>query len=90
MSMAWKYSTPGLLFAAAKAPLAVAQKKTALDYAFEVAQCIRVEAVTLEIETFFDRYIHDSEAGFIDMGMNEYEYNGIGIVKFRTVYKGND
>lgn len=89
MNMAWKYSTPGMLVAAVKAPFAAAQEKNSLDHAFEVAQSIRVESVTPEIQTFFDRYIHDSEAGFIAMGMNEYAYNGIGIVKFRTVYKGN-
>jgi len=36
------------------------------------------------------RYVHDSMAGFISMGMNEYASNGIGIAKFRTVFKGND
>jgi hypothetical protein len=29
-------------------------------------------------------------AGFIDMGMNEYQLNGIGLTKFRTVFKGSD
>jgi len=29
-------------------------------------------------------------AGFIDMGMDEYQMNSIGILKFRTVFKGND
>lgn len=55
-----------------------------------VAKAIKTEAVTPEIEKFFDSYVHDSMAGFIDMGMNEYKLNGIGIAKFRTTFKGND
>lgn len=55
-----------------------------------VAKKINVRALSPEIETFFDHYIHDSMAGFVDMGMNEYSLNGIGITKFRTVFKGND
>lgn len=59
-------------------------------HAIEVARRIDAKAVTSEMETFFDKYIHDSMAGFIDMGMNEYKLNGIGLTKFRTVFKGND
>ena len=57
---------------------------------YQVAKAIDTKKLTPEIETFFDKYIHDSMAGFIAMGMNEYQFNGIGIVKFRSVYKGND
>ncbi|MBK1616420.1 hypothetical protein CKO44_23545 [Rubrivivax gelatinosus] len=71
-------------------PAFVAVGKNPMQHAFEVAQSINVEAVTPEIQTFFDRYIHDSQAGFIDMGMDEYQRNGIGFVKFRTVFKGAD
>lgn len=56
----------------------------------DVARGIDTRAVTLEIETFFDRYLHDSMAGFIGMGMNEFALNHIGFAKFRTVFKGND
>lgn len=59
-------------------------------HAIEVAKRIDVDAVTAPVETFFDRYIHDSMAGFIGLNMDEYKHNGIGIVKFRTVFKGND
>lgn len=59
-------------------------------HAIEVAKRIEVRAVSPEMEAFFDKYIHDSMAGFIDMGMNEYKLNNIGIAKFRTVFKGND
>jgi hypothetical protein len=58
--------------------------------AIQVAKRIDVHAVNPEVEQFFDRYVHDSMAGFIDMGMDEYALNGIGFVKFRTVFKGND
>lgn len=66
-------------------PPTVAEK-----HAIQVAQRIDPNRTTPAIETFFDRYIHDSMAGFIDMGMNEYAANGIGLAKFRTVFKGND
>jgi len=66
-------------------------KPQALDcHLISVAKAIKTEALTPEIEKFFDHYIHDSMAGFIDMGMNEYKLNGIGIAKFRTTFKGND
>lgn len=55
----------------------------------DVARAIDVKALTPAIETFLDRYIHDSMAGFMGM-LNEYLGNGIGFVKFRTVFKGND
>ena len=87
-NLAWNYG-PGMLVAMVKAPFALAQKRNSMEHAFEVAQHINVEAVTPEVETFFDRYIHDSVAGFMAMGMDEYAFNGIGITKFRTVYKGN-
>lgn len=58
-------------------------------HAIQVAKRIDTHAIKPGIEHFFDRYIHDSMAGFIDK-INEYGANGIGIVKFRTVYKGHD
>jgi len=70
---------------AAGLPMSLADK-----HAIEVAKRIDAKAVTTEMEVFFDKYIHDSMAGFIDMGMNEYKLNGIGLTKFRTVFKGND
>lgn len=60
------------------------------NHAIRVAKQIDARSVTPEMEVFFDRYIHDSMAGFIDMGMDEYQMNSIGILKFRTVFKGND
>ena len=56
----------------------------------EVAERINVLDVSPAIERFCERYIHDSMAGFIGMGLDEYAANNIGIVKFRTVFKGND
>jgi hypothetical protein len=66
------------------------QKKLSFEYALEVANSINLEKVTPEVETFFDNYIHDSMAGFIGFGMDEFKYNGIGIVKFRTIYKSTN
>jgi len=58
-------------------------------HTIEVAKRIDVGAVTPEVERFFDHYLHDSMAGFSEK-LNEYTKNGIGFVKFRTVFKGND
>lgn len=58
-------------------------------HAINVAKRINVKSVTPEIERFFDAYIHDSMAGFIEQ-LDEYKSNGIGLCKFRTVFKGND
>lgn len=60
------------------------------QHAIAVAKRIDTRAVTPEMETFFDKYIHDSMAGFIETGINEYALNGLGMTKFRTVFKGND
>ena len=55
-----------------------------------MAERINVLDVSPAIERFCERYIHDSMAGFIGMGLDEYAANNIGIAKFRTVFKGND
>jgi len=54
-----------------------------------VAKRIDVQALTPDIERFFEHYLHDSMAGFSEK-LNEYTKNGIGFVKFRTVFKGDD
>lgn len=59
-------------------------------HAIQVAKRIDVHTVKPGIEKFFDQYVHDSMAGFMAMDMDEYDKNGIGIVKFRSVFKGND
>jgi hypothetical protein len=58
--------------------------------AYEIAEHVNTTALTPAIEKFCANYIHDSMAGFINFGMNEYSKNGLGIAKFRTVFKGND
>ena len=70
---------------AAGLPLGLKEK-----HAVQVAKSINTQTVKPGIEQFFDHYIHDSMAGFIGFGMPEYKFNGIGIVKFRSVFKGND
>ena len=59
-------------------------------HAIQVAKRINIATVSPGIEQFFDHYVHDSMAGFIGFGMPEYTFNSIGIVKFRSVFKGND
>jgi hypothetical protein len=57
--------------------------------AVEVAKTIDPRKVTPAIEELFDQYLHDSMAGFIEK-LDEFRWNGLGIVRFRTVHKGND
>lgn len=57
---------------------------------YEIAEHINTSALTPAIEKFCGNYIHDSMAGFINFGMDEYSKNGLGLAKFRTVFKGND
>jgi hypothetical protein len=63
-----------------------------------MADAINTEKLNPTIEEFLGNYVHDSMAGFIEMGekipggfwTNEYEINGLGILKFRKIFKGND
>ena len=57
---------------------------------YEIARRISLCRLTPAIETFCSRYVHDSMAGFINFGMDEYSKNGLGLAKYRTVFKGND
>jgi Uncharacterized alpha/beta hydrolase domain (DUF2235) len=57
--------------------------------AVEVAKSIDPRKLTPAIEHLFDHYLHDSMAGFIEK-LDEFGWNGLGIVRFRTVHKGND
>lgn len=64
-----------------------------LQHLYTVADAIRPQSLTPEIEEFLGNYVHDSMAGFIEMGgnwTNEYAINGLGILKFRKIFKGND
>ncbi len=54
-----------------------------------------IKRLTPEIETFYGHHIHDSMAGFIEMGgwtqtTNEFWLNGLGIMKYRKIFKGDD
>jgi hypothetical protein len=55
-----------------------------------VAQRINPSKITPAVEAFFDGYLHDSMAGFMHQSMDEFKLNGMGLAKFRTVFKGND
>jgi Uncharacterized alpha/beta hydrolase domain (DUF2235) len=57
--------------------------------AVEVAKSIDIGKLTPAVEHLFDHYLHDSMAGFMKE-LDEFKWNGLGIVRFRTVYKGND
>jgi hypothetical protein len=60
---------------------------------YTMAEAINPKNLTPVIEEFLGNYIHDSMAGFIEMGgnvTNEYKINGLGILKFRKIFKGND
>ena len=57
---------------------------------YDIADRINLHALTPAIENLCANYIHDSMAGFINFGVNEFALNGLGIAKFRAVFKGND
>jgi len=54
-----------------------------------VAERIDIKKVTPGVEALLESGVHDSMAGFIKQ-LDEFNFNGIGFVKFRTVFKGND
>lgn len=56
----------------------------------KVASTMDLKRLTLPIEEFLGKYVHDSVAGFIGMGMNEYYLNDIGLFKFRHTFKGDE
>lgn len=56
----------------------------------EVARHIQPERVTPEIDFLFDWFVHDSVAGTLAEGLDEYMLNGMGAAKFRQIFKGND
>lgn len=43
-----------------------------------------------DIEQLFEHYVHDSMAGFMKEPVDEFSYNGLGIGKLRTVFKGEN
>lgn len=64
-----------------------------IKHLYTMADSLRPQNLTPAIEDFFGTYVHDSMAGFIDMGgasTNEFLINGLGILKFRKIFKGND
>ena len=46
--------------------------------------------ITPAMEQFFSTYVHDSLAGFYADGVDEGKYNGLGLGKFRAIFRGND
>lgn len=63
------------------------------EHLLTMAGAINTEKLNPTIEKFFGDYVHDSMAGFIEMGgwaTNEYNMNGLGIFKFRKIFHGND
>ena len=64
-----------------------------LQHLYTMADTINPQSLSPAIEEFLGNHVHDSMAGFIEMGgnwTNEYAINGLGILKFRKIFKGND
>jgi len=64
-----------------------------LQQLYTMVDYIKPQNLTPVIENFLGNYVHDSMAGFIDMGgwkTNEFFLNKVGIFKFRKIFKGND
>lgn len=55
-----------------------------------VATSMDLRRLTPAIEHFLESYIHDSMAGFIEDKVDETSLNGIGLFKFRALYKGDE
>lgn len=63
------------------------------QHLFTLTDAINPKKLNPAVEEFFGNYVHDSMAGFIEMGgsaTNEYKINGLGILKFRKIFNGND
>lgn len=77
----------------AKASGVEQMETTKIKRIYAMAESIAPEKLTPPLEAFFGNYVHDSMAGFIEMGgtfTNEYVLNRIGIFKFRKIFNGND
>jgi hypothetical protein len=75
------------------AGLDASSELTPVRHLYTMADAIAPQNLTPLIEDFLGTYVHDSMAGFIEMGgsaTNEYKINGLGIFKFRKIFKGND
>ncbi len=70
-----------------------AKESGQIKHLYTIADAITPQNLTPIIEDFLGNYVHDSVAGFIEMGgifTGEYRLNGLGILKFRKIFKGND
>lgn len=72
-----------------------ASEREHVKHLYTMVEFINPKKLTPVIEEFLGNYVHDSMAGFIEMGgwsgtTNEYKINGLGILKFRKIFKGND
>lgn len=54
-----------------------------------VLELLEPDALTPGVEKLFDSYVHDSVAGFMSE-LDEFSWNGLGIGKLRTVFKGEN
>lgn len=53
----------------------------------DVIDLIEPDTLTPAVERLFEAYVHDSVAGFMSQ-LDEFNRNGLGIGKLRTVFKG--
>jgi len=62
------------------------------EHLLTMVSAIDTKKLNPAIEKFLGNYVHDSMAGFIEMGgwkTNEFHINGLGILKFRKIFAGN-
>jgi hypothetical protein len=75
------------------AGLGASSESAQLRHLYTMAGAITPQNLTPLIEDFLSTYVHDSMAGFIEIGgssTNEYRINGLGILRFRKIFHGND
>ncbi|WP_416048481.1 T6SS phospholipase effector Tle1-like catalytic domain-containing protein [Cupriavidus basilensis] len=70
-------------------PWSPATNDIRLQHLYKIIDNIDLSQLSAPVERLFDRYVHDSMAGFIGMGVNEYKANRMGLMKFRKVFDKN-
>ena len=60
-----------------------------MQHLYKIVDHIDINRLSPPVERLFDLYVHDSMAGFIDMGVNEHAVNGMGLMKFRKIFDKN-
>jgi hypothetical protein len=56
----------------------------------QLLDMLEPESTPPAVEQLFESLVHDSMAGFMKEPLDEFKFNGLGICKLRTVFKGEN